>query len=132
MKPYCTSDISLSVRPLILFIITLRTSFVAWLNKLSVRCFSYLAVPFTFGIVINMDLYICSGKRPSLYIIFDKFYISVTPLPPAATSISVVMSSGPGAFLIGIPYKAYSLSVRVIGDNFVSLLISGIPTLASS
>ena len=36
MKPYCTSDISLSVRPLILFIITLRTSFVTWLIKLIV------------------------------------------------------------------------------------------------
>ena len=63
MKPYCTSDISLSVRPLIISIITLRTSFVTWLIELIVRCFSHLAVPFTFGIVINMDLYICSGKR---------------------------------------------------------------------
>ena len=102
---YCTSDISLSVRPIIIFIITLRTSFVTWLIKLSVLCFSHLAVPFTFGIVINMDLYICSGKRSSLYIIFAKFVISVTPHSPAATSISVVMSSGPGAFLIGFPSK---------------------------
>ena len=132
MKPYCTFDISLSVRPLILFIITLITSLVTWLIKLIVRCFLHLAVPFTFGIVINIDLYICYGKRPSLYIIFAKFVISVTPLPPAATSSPVVMSSGPGAFLIGIPFKAYSISVGVIGDNFVSLLISGIPPLASS
>ena len=45
-------------------------------------------------------------------------------------SISVVMSSGPGAFLIDIPFKADSISVRVMGDNFVSLMISGIPPLA--
>ena len=131
MKPYCTSYISLSVLPLILFIITIRTSFVTCLIKLSVRCFSHLAVPFTFGIVIHMELYICYGKRPSLYIIFAKFIISVTPLPQVATIISVVISSGPGAFLIGIPFKAYSIYVRVIGDIFVSLLISGIPPLAS-
>ena len=37
-----------------------------------------------------------------------------------------MMSSGPGAFPIGIPFSAYSIYVRVIGDNFVSLLISGI------
>ena len=41
---------------------------------------------------------------------FDSFVRSAIPMSPAATSISVTISSGPGDFLIGIPFKAYSTS----------------------
>ena len=111
MKPYCAFDVSLSVSPLIRYIITLRTRFKTWLIKLIVRCLLQLDVPFTFGIVIKIDLFMCSGKQPSLYTIFSIFVSSVSPHSPGATRISVEMSLDPGAFIINIPFCANSISV---------------------
>ena len=50
-----------------------------------------------------MELFIFSGKRPSWYIIFVKLVNSVSPASPDATSISVNILSGPGAYYICLP-----------------------------
>ena len=97
----------------------------------SVRCFSHLIVPFTFGIVINIDLLSSFGKLPWLYIMFDSSVSSNIPISPAATSISVVIPSGPGDFFSGMPRNACSTSLRVIGDS-TSAAMSGISPLLSS
>ena len=114
-----------------MFIMTCRTSFVAWLIKLIVRCFSHFAIPLTLGRVMNTDMFIYAGKQPSLYIKFHKCVSSVRPASPAATIISVYMSSGHGTFFIGITFRANSTSICVIGDKSFFVLISGIFPLLS-
>ena len=113
MKPYRTCDISMSDLALNQFINTLRTSLVTWLIKLIVRCFSHFVVLLTFGRVMNMELFIFSGKQHSWYIIFVKPVSSVRPASPDATNILVNMLSGPGVLLRGIHFGANSTSLLV-------------------
>ena len=47
---------------------------------------------------MKMDLFMSTGKQPSLYIMFAKYVGFVRPLSPEASGISGVMSSGPDLF----------------------------------
>ena len=132
MKPYYACDISMSDLAISIFIKTLRTSLVTWLIKLIVRCFSHFAVPQTFGRVMNMELFICSGKQPSWYIISVKLVSYVSPASPDATSISVKMLSGPGALFSGIPFRRNSTFLLVTGVNSISVCTCEISPLLSS
>ena len=63
INPYWSGDTSCSVLPLIPLITIQSTSFVIWLIRPIVRCFSHLVAPFTFGNVINIDLFILLEKH---------------------------------------------------------------------
>ena len=94
-------------------------------------CFSHLIVSFNFGSVINIDLLSSFGKLPWLCIMFDSSVSYNIPISPAATSISVVIPSGPGDLLSGMPRNACSTSLRVIAD-FTLTAMSGMSPLLSS
>ena len=57
------------------------------------------------GSVINIDLLSSLRKLPCLCIMFYSSVSSNIPTSPAATSILVVLPSGPGDFFSGIIYN---------------------------
>ena len=62
---------------------------------------------------------------------FDSSVSSNIPTSPAATSISVVIPSGPGYFFSDMLRNTCSTSLRVIGDS-TSAAMYGMPPLLSS
>ena len=92
-------------------------------NQADCAVLSHLIVPFTFGSVINIDLLSSLRKLPWLCIMFDSSLSCNIPTSPAATSISVVIPSGPGHFFYGMLHNTCSTSLRVIGDSSRSLVV---------
>ena len=88
INPNWVSDISGRILFLILFINTLSMTFVRWLIRLIVPCWSHSTVPIFLDFAMYTDFLRSAGISPVTWIMFRSLVIYLIPNSPRAVSFS--------------------------------------------